>query len=183
MMLAYNHNPRKFSKEYTEEEIQQALIEIGWEEPVKSMLFTTASTEIDELKYDESNELHMAIRGFSDPNYRNFVPGFDGYKQDVSDTDSLGSMYILKNKDIRASNSDEEVVLTSTTIPAKVSQGDKVMLNSGSPEMTIESIKPADHGAFFNAIVSWNEGSEIKTGIFPVACLSPYREDNSEASS
>ena len=69
-ILSYRHNPRLLEKEYTDEEIKQALIDIGWEQPHSSPLYTTVVEDIDNVKYDESNELHMAIRIFSDPRYR-----------------------------------------------------------------------------------------------------------------
>jgi len=57
--------------------------------------------------------------------------------------------------------------------PPKV--GEIVTLNSGGPDMTVESIDPMDG----SVCCQWFNGNKLEMGIFPTASLA-QREENDE---
>jgi len=72
-----------------------------------------------------------------------FVGGHDGYKIDVSDTDSLGSTYVIKRRNMAPNEPCETIAASLTTRPPKMKtflQDSELMLKSWNAMTNMESI-------------------------------------------
>lgn len=80
------------------------------------------------------------------PPKHTFVAGHDGYKIDVSETDSLGSTYVIKRRNMAPNQPCETIACSYTTRPEKMKtflQGSEIMLKAWNAMCNMESVDVA----------------------------------------